>query len=99
MWNAVLYVDGVPAFYFPYYRRNLNERFNNFNFTPGDRTLRAVLLNTYTMYLNDAVTERFIWTTAKSGPGRGPDLNLHLGQWARRRSGIIICTTRTRTTA
>ena len=26
MWNAVLYVDGVPAFYFPYYERNLGER-------------------------------------------------------------------------
>ena len=35
LWNAVLYVDGVPAFYFPYYKRNLGERANNFSFVPG----------------------------------------------------------------
>ncbi len=35
MWNAVLYVDGVPAFYFPYYKRNLGARANNFNFSPA----------------------------------------------------------------
>ena len=83
MWNAVLYVDGVPAFYFPYYRRNLNERFNNFNFTPGDRTAYGpFLLNTYTMYLNDAVDGKIhLDYREKRGLGVGPDLNLHLGQW------------------
>ena len=35
MWNAVWFVKGVPAFYFPYYGRNLGARANNFNIEPG----------------------------------------------------------------
>ena len=45
MWNAVLFMDGVPAFYFPYYRRNLGRHANNFNFHPRlPQRLRAVFV-------------------------------------------------------
>jgi LPS-assembly protein len=36
--NAVLYVGGVPVFYFPYYSRNIGRRANNFDFVPGYRS-------------------------------------------------------------
>ena len=83
MWNAVLFMDGVPAFYFPYYRRNLGPHANNFNFLPGYRTAYGpFLLNTYTWYFNDAVDGKIhLDYRVKRGVGAGPDLNLHLGQW------------------
>jgi lipopolysaccharide assembly outer membrane protein LptD (OstA) len=83
MWNAVLFMDGVPTFYFPYYRRNLGEHVNNFNFLPGYRSAYGpFLLNTYTWYLNDAADGKIhLDYREKRGVGVGPDLNLHLGQW------------------
>ena len=55
-WNAVLFMDGVPAFYFPYYKRNLGEHANNLNFLPGYRSAYGpYLLNTYNWCLNDMV--------------------------------------------
>jgi len=83
MWNAVLYLDGVPAFYFPYYRRELGPHANNLNFIPGYRTSYGpFLLNTYTWYFNDAADGKFhLDYREKRGVGVGPDLNLHLGPW------------------
>jgi lipopolysaccharide assembly outer membrane protein LptD (OstA) len=83
MWNAVLFMDGVPAFYFPYYRRNLGEHVNNFNFTPGYRSAYGPFLqSTYTWYLNDAVDGKIhLDYREERGAGGGPELNLHLGQW------------------
>jgi LPS-assembly protein len=83
MWNAVLFMDGVPAFYFPYFRRNLGAHANNFNFTPGYRSAYGpFLLNTYTWYLNDAVDGKIhLDYRERRGVGAGPDLDLHLGQW------------------
>ena len=83
MWNAVLFMDGVPTFYFPYYRRNLGEHVNNFNFLPGYRSAYGpFLLSTYTWYLNDAMDGKIhLDYREKRGVGAGPDLNLHLGQW------------------
>ena len=83
MWNAVLFMDGVPTFYFPYYRRELGQHANNFNFLPGYRSAYGpFLLNTYTWYLNDAVDGKIhLDYREKRGVGAGPDLNLHLGQW------------------
>ena len=73
MWNAVLFMDGVPTFYFPYYRRNLGEHANNFNFTPGYRSAYGpFLLNTYTWYLNDAVDGKdSSGLPREAGRGRG----------------------------
>jgi len=83
MWNAVLFMDGVPTFYFPYYRRNLGEHANNFNFLPGYRSAYGpFLLSTYSWYLNDGVDGKIhLDYREKRGVGAGPDLNLHLGQW------------------
>jgi len=83
MWNAVLFMDGVPTFYFPYYRRNLGEHVNNFNFLPGYRSAYGpFLLNTYTWYLDDSADGKIhLDYREKRGVGAGPDLNLHLGQW------------------
>ena len=81
--HAVLYVGDVPVFYFPYYSRNLGDRANNFNFTPGYRSLFGpFLLANYTWYLNeelDAVLHADY--REKRGVGTGPDLNFHLGRW------------------
>jgi hypothetical protein len=82
-WNGVLYLDGVPCFYFPYYRRNIGEHANNLNFLPGYRTeFGPYLLSTYRWYLNDAVDGdvRADYREQRGFAG-GPDLNLHLGQW------------------
>ena len=59
MWNAVLWAEGVPVFYFPFYKRNLGEHANNLDFVPGYRSAYgAYLLNTYTWYLGDAADGR-----------------------------------------
>jgi LPS-assembly protein len=82
-WNAALLMNGVPVFYFPYYRRNLGEHANNLDFLPGYRsTFGPFLLTTYTWWLNDAVDGAFHADyRERRGPGVGPDLNLRLGSW------------------
>jgi LPS-assembly protein len=82
-WNAVVFADGVPAFYFPYYKRSLGTHANELNFTPGYRSAYGpYLLTTYTWWLNDTV-DGALHTDYREqrGLGVGPDLNLHLGRW------------------
>lgn len=83
MWNAVLYVRGVPAFYFPYYQRNLGPHANNFTLTPGYRSrYGAYALGTYTWFLGDVADGKIhVDYRTRRGVGAGPDLNLHLGRW------------------
>jgi lipopolysaccharide assembly outer membrane protein LptD (OstA) len=83
MWNAVAYVDGVPVFYFPYFKRNLGERANNWTTTPGYRSAYgAYLLNTYNWYLGDLADGKVhVDYRERRGPGFGPDTQLHLGLW------------------
>ena len=83
MWNAVMIMDGVPVFYFPYYHRNLGERANNLNFLAGYRSAYGpYLLNTYDWYLNNMVDGKIHLDYRESrGVGVGPDLKLHLGRW------------------
>jgi hypothetical protein len=83
MWNAVVYVEGVPVFYFPYYERNLGPRANNFTTTPGYRSrYGGYLLSTYNWYLGDVAEGKVhVDYRASRGPGAGPDVKLHLGQW------------------
>jgi len=83
MWNAILYAEGVPVFYFPYYHRNLGPRANNYTATPGFRSsYGAYLLNTYRWYLGDTADGKIhVDYRARRGVGLGPDVNLHLGQW------------------
>jgi len=83
MWNAVFYLGRTPIFYFPYYERNLGQHVNNFTVTPGYRSrFGAEMLATYNWYLGDVADGR-IHADYRSnrGPGFGPDVNLHLGQW------------------
>lgn len=82
-YDAVLYVKGVPVFYFPYYSRNIGPRSNNFNFVPGYRTLYGpFILGDYTWYPSDDL-DVIMHTDyrEKRGPGIGPDVNFRLGRW------------------
>lgn len=81
--HATLWLGDVPLFYFPYYSRNLGDRANNFNFTPGYGSLYgAFLLSDYTWFWNDNVDGKIhLDYRAKRGVGLGPDLNFHLGRW------------------
>jgi hypothetical protein len=83
MWNAVLWAKDVPVFYFPYYKRNLGEHANNLNLVPGYRSAYgAYLLATYRWYLGDVADGNVhVDYRERRGPGAGPDVNLHLGQW------------------
>ncbi len=81
--HAVLCLGDIPVFYFPYYTRNLGERSNNFNFTPGYRSaFGPFLLANYSWFLNDEFDGRIhLDYRQKRGVGAGPDFNFHLGQW------------------
>ena len=83
MWNAVVYADGVPIFYFPYYKRNLGPHANNFTVSPGYRsTYGGFLLGTYNWYAGtNADGKIHADYRTKRGVGVGPDVNLHLGDW------------------
>jgi LPS-assembly protein len=83
MWNAVVLADGVPVFYFPYYKRNLGEHANNWDFLPGYRSsYGAYLLTTYRWFLGDDADGKFhLDYRERRGVGLGPDMNLHLGRW------------------
>lgn len=82
-WNAVVYVEGVPVFYYPYYRRNLELHANTISLTPGDESMYGpYLLGYYTWWLNDEVDGKLhLDYRVKRGFAGGPDLNLHLGRW------------------
>lgn len=83
MWNAVPYAEGVPFFYFPYFKRNLGEKPNNFTVTPGYRsTYGGYLLGTYRWYLGGLLDGK-IHTDyrTKRGGGVGPDIAGRFGLW------------------
>ena len=83
MWNAVVFIEGVPVFYLPYYQRNIGPRANNFTTTPGYRSrYGGYLLNTYTWHLGEVADGKVhLDYREKRGVGVGPDVNLHLGKW------------------
>lgn len=83
MWNAVLYAEGVPTLYFPYYRRNLGENVNGFNFVPGYRTAYGpYILNSYRWFLDNTADGRLRADYyGERGPGAGLEVNPHLGRW------------------
>lgn len=82
-YSATLYVGDVPIFYFPFYSRNIGPRANNFNFTPGYRSLFGpFVLANYTWFLNPELDGVFhLDYRQKRGVGVGPDFNYHLGPW------------------
>lgn len=81
--NAVVYVGGVPVFYWPYYSRPLKERANYWTLMPGYRTkYGAYLVGTYKWYLGENVDGSFDATyRAKRGPEVGGEVNMDLGRW------------------
>ena len=82
-WNAVVFARGFPAFYYPYYKRNLGAHANNLDFLPGYRSeFGPYLMSTYTWWLNDTMDGALHADYREQrGLGVGPDLNLHLGRW------------------
>jgi len=84
-WNAVLFFDGVPMFYFPYYERNLGPHANNFDFVPGYKSsFGPFILGSYRWYLNDELNGTFhLDYREKRGVGVGPDFNYNLGRWGK----------------
>lgn len=82
-WNAIVYAEGVPVFYYPYYRRNLELHANTISLMPGDEsTYGPFLLTDYKWWLNDEVDGKLhLDYREKRGFAAGPDLNLHLGRW------------------
>jgi LPS-assembly protein len=81
--HAVLYAEGVPVFYFPYYTRNLGPHANNFNFVPGYRSFYGpFLLSSYNFFIGDVLDGNVhVDYRQKQGFGEGPNLNYHLGKW------------------
>ncbi len=84
-WNAILYLDGVPVFYFPYYERNLGPNANNFDFVPGYRSsFGPFILGSYTWYWNEELNGKFhLDYREERGVGVGPDFNYNLGRWGK----------------
>ncbi|MGA2659175.1 MAG: hypothetical protein ABSH34_16855 [Verrucomicrobiota bacterium] len=82
-WGAILYVEGVPVFYYPYYARNIGKRSNHFDFVPGYRSsFGPYFLGTYSWYLGQDLDGRLhLDPFERRGVGTGPDFNYHLGPW------------------
>lgn len=80
-YNATMYVDGVPTFYFPYYKRSLKHDQNNFTFLPGYRSeFGPYVLSSYNWYLGTNVNGSLHADyREKRGFGFGPDVNADLG--------------------
>jgi lipopolysaccharide assembly outer membrane protein LptD (OstA) len=81
--QATLYFGSMPVMYFPYYSRDLTEHAGHFYILPGYRSsFGPFILSTYTFWLNEEVDGAFhLDYREKRGPGVGPDINYHLGQW------------------
>lgn len=83
VWNAVVYAGDVPVFYYPYFKRNLGQRPNNFTVTPGYRSVYGgYLLGTYRWFLGDDLDGKVhVDYRSKRGPGIGPELAGRFGPW------------------
>ena len=81
--DALVYVSGLPVFYFPYYHHDISQNQNSFIFVPGYRSLFGpYLLSGYNWYLNEELNGSIHadWRE-KRGFGGGPDFNYNLGRW------------------
>jgi lipopolysaccharide assembly outer membrane protein LptD (OstA) len=81
--GAVLYVENIPVFWFPYYSQSLNARGSNFDFVPGYRgSYGAYLLSSYTWAINKELEAiAHVDYRTKRGFGVGPDLAYDFGKW------------------
>ena len=91
-YNAVLYVGGVPVFYFPYLHRDLTHSPNHFSFLPGYRgSFGPYLLSSYDWTLNDEFNGALHadWRASR-GLGTGPDVDFHLGRWGEGTAQVLF---------
>ncbi|MCF7668701.1 MAG: LPS assembly protein LptD [Verrucomicrobia bacterium] len=74
--NATLYAGHIPVMYFPYYKRGLNVRPNNFVFKPGYRSLYGpYLLGRYNFTLSENLSGALnLDYRQKRGVGAGPEV-------------------------
>jgi len=81
--HATLYWGKTPVFYFPYYKRSLGQHPNNWEFSPGYRSIYGpYLLSAYNWYGNGILDGTVhLDLREKRGIAGGPDLALHLGTW------------------
>jgi len=81
--QATLYWGKTPVFYFPYYRRSLGQHPNNFEFSPGYRSIFGpYLLSAYNWYGNGMLDGTIHADVREErGVAGGPDLKFHLGDW------------------
>jgi LPS-assembly protein len=81
--DATLYLGNLPVFYFPHYRRSLKRHPNNFEFTPGYRSLWGpYLLGTYNWYANPQLDGSIHFDSrGKKGFAGGPDFNYDAGKY------------------
>ena len=80
--GATLYAGNVPVFYFPYYRRRLDQPPNHWSIMPGYRSRYGMFFEgTYNWHLSDRLNgaARLDYRTLRGLAG-GLDLNYDLGQ-------------------
>ena len=64
--GATLYAGNVPVFYFPYYRRRLDQPPNHWSITPGYRSRYGMFFEgTYNWHLSDRLNGAARLTTAR----------------------------------
>jgi LPS-assembly protein len=83
--HAVVYAGGVPVFYLPYLRYNLDRDSNHFSFTPGYRSIYGpYLLGAYNWWAGDRVKGAIHFDyRVKRGVAGGPDVMYDAGRYGR----------------
>ena len=78
--DAVLYLDKVPVFYFPRYKRSLKRHPNYWVLEPGYKSqFGAYLQTSYNWFWDERLETSFTLNGyTKRGVGFGPNLNYHL---------------------
>lgn len=81
--DAVVYAKGVPVFYFPYLRRNLDQEANRFHAIPGYRSrYGAYVLGFYDWHWSRKVSGTLhLDYRVERGWGGGPDVKYDLGRF------------------
>jgi len=81
--NAVVYVEGFPIFYFPFYTQRLDGKLNRFDFVPGYRSrYGAYLLSGYNWVYDEHLDGKVHADyRSKRGFGGGLDFGVHLKPW------------------
>jgi len=90
--GATLYAGNVPVFYFPYYRRRLDQPPNHWSLTPGYRSRYGMFFEgAYNWHLNDQINGamRMDYRTLRGLAG-GLDLDYDLGQAGQGDASIYI---------